>query len=357
MLRLQHMETRWATGVMSDASRSERLSQARGQVIATLQRLAHPKYLARVQQIALLLLLVWGVQGAARLVWALWPNSSIEAPATALINPISSVAVVSESVAVDVASLLGLGLFGDPIPEAVLAETSAAAENPREGIEQGARETRLDLTLAGIVASTEDGLGTAIIESKSSQSNYAVGDTLPVAGSVTVAKVMPTQVVLDNNGTYELLVLFEQSLAGSLVSVPRAINGAPRQSGGAQRANVSGYSAQVRVDSAESARLAAQYREQLYDNPQSLAELVTVSAVRDDAGLRGYRIAPGRNSEQFRSLGFQAGDIVTAVNGMALSDPANTLRLYQIMRDATSATFDVERQGTSVTISVSLGDL
>lgn len=344
---------------MNDAGKSERLNQARDRLIAAAQqRLAEPKSLARFQQVLLLLLCVWSAQSTVRLLWAMWPNPSIEAPATVLVNPVRSAGVVNKSVAVDLPSLLDLGLFGDPVPEAVLAETRAASDTPREGIEQGARETRLDLTLTGIVASTEDGLGTAIIETKNSQSAYAVGDTLPVSGSVTVAKVMPAQVVLDNNGTYELLTLFDQALQGSLVSAPKAVSSPPMQSGGVPRPAASAVGAQeVRVDNAEATGLAAKYREQLYENPQSLAELVTVSAVRGDEGLRGYRVAPGRYPAQFESLGFQAGDIVTAVNGLALSDPANTLRLYQTMRDATGASFDVERQGASVTVSISLGDL
>ena len=41
-----------------------------------------------------------------------------------------------------------------------------ATVNPRDGIENGARETRLALKLTGIVASTSDGLGSAMIEAK-----------------------------------------------------------------------------------------------------------------------------------------------------------------------------------------------
>ena len=95
---------------------------------------------------------------------------------------------------------------------------------------------------------------------------------------------------------------------------------------------------------AERQRLAANYREQLYSDPQSLAGLVSISAVQSDGGLKGYRVAPGRDAAQFTALGFKAGDIVTAVNGYALSDPTNTVRLYQLMRDATDATFEVERE-------------
>ena len=79
-----------------------------------------------------------------------------------------------------------------------------------------------------------------------------------------------------------------------------------------------------------------------------------MSAVQGENGLRGYRVAPGRDAAQFTALGFESGDIVTAVNGYALSDPTNTVRLYQLMRDATDATFEVERDGATVSISVSL---
>jgi general secretion pathway protein C len=72
---------------------------------------------------------------------------------------------------------------------------------------------------------------------------------------------------------------------------------------------------------------------------------VSISAVQADGGLKGYKVSPGRDAAQFTALGFEAGDIVTAVNGYALSDPSNTLRLYQLMRDATDATFDIDRKG------------
>jgi general secretion pathway protein C len=46
---------------------------------------------------------------------------------------------------------------------------------------------------------------------------------------------------------------------------------------------------------------------------------------------------------------------VVAVNGMPLSDPANTMRLYQAMRSASEASFELLRDGEAVAVSVSLG--
>ena len=248
---------------------------------------------------------------------------------------------------VDVPRVQGWHLFGEagvaPPASAAAAPEQAAATSTREGIEKGARETRLALKLRGVVASSEDGLGYAIIEHNAQQDIYAVEDTLPLPGQVTLAKVMPAQVVLDNGGTYELLELFEDStLDTQFMQRPAQAAPAPASPAAATDGSASD--------------VAKAYRARLYDNPQSLAEVVTVSAVRENGELLGYRIAPGREREQFEQLGFRPGDLVTSVNGISLNDPANALRLYQTMRTATEAVFDLKRDNQPLTVSVSLGE-
>jgi general secretion pathway protein C len=241
-----------------------------------------------------------------------------------------------------------MSVFGAAEPSEVqdLAPVNAVA-TPREGIENGARETSLALTLTGIVASTTDGLGSAMIEARKKQELYSVGDDLPANGKVTLAKILPKQVVIDNNGTYELITLFDDN--GIVGIVQSASSELPNRT--------PALTAEVSTNQSERQQLAANYREQLYSDPKSLAGLVSISAVQSDGGLKGYRVAPGRDAEQFTALGFKAGDIVTAVNGYTLSDPTNTVRLYQLMRDATDATFEIERDGSPVSISVSLSSL
>ena len=92
----------------------------------------------------------------------------------------------------------------------------------------------------------------------------------------------------------------------------------------------------------------------MYEDPESLADVVLVSAVRDGSTLRGYRVMPGKAADEFRALGFGAGDVVTAVNGLSLSEPANTMRLYQAMRTAEQAVFEVERGGSPLTLNVDI---
>ena len=294
-------------------------------------------------------LVLWAVNSTANTLWALIPSSPVEVSKSVVINPPpSSHAASAGSETIDVSSILGMSVFGAAEPSEVqdLAPVNAVA-TPREGIENGARETSLALTLTGIVASMTDGLGSAMIEARKKQELYSVGDDLPANGKVTLAKILPKQVVIDNNGTYELITLFDDN--GIVGIVQSASSELPNRT--------PALTAEVSTNQSERQQLAANYREQLYSDPQSLAGLVSISAVQSDGGLKGYRVAPGRDAEQFTALGFKAGDIVTAVNGYALSDPTNTVRLYQLMRDATDATFEIERDGSPGSISVSLSSL
>ena len=68
----------------------------------------------------------------------------------------------------------------------------------------------------------------------------------------------------------------------------------------------------------------------------------------------GYRVSPGKDQEQFTKLGFKPGDLVTSVNGISLDNPANTMVLYNAMRDAGEAVFELQRDDQTLTLSVNL---
>ncbi len=329
---------------------AERISAALGRL---LQYLALPENARRLRQALLALLLVWGVFALVQLLWSLWPNSEPAPLPANLLNPLVHRQTAPAAAGVDLEALLERQLFGEPGAEVVaVVEPEVAPEqrSEREGIEDGARETRLDLTLRGVVASTEDGLGHAIIEYRSEQAVYAVDDKLPVSGNVVLAKVMPGQVVLDNGGTYELLTLFEKS---NLDEQLQAASSMAREVEAPATPTTTTHIDQRADD--ETTELAASYRDQLYENPQSLASLVRISAVRSNGELQGYRVMPGKETAQFRALGFEPGDLVTSVNGIALNNPSNTMQLYQTMRTAREAVFELERQGQPVQVSVDLG--
>jgi len=306
-------------------------------------RLSAPAALRRLQWGLLACLSMWIAVSVASLIWSLWSGPAAPEIVAPIVNPPSQTNRGEEVVTLDVESMLGLGLFGNPVNVTEQAEAVAQTASDRDGIEAGAKETRLDLTLVGTLVTSTDGLGTAVIEARKTQTTYAVGDSLPVSGDVTLAKVLTKQVVLNNGGQYELLTLFEDNPLSKAVRLS-AVD-LPTTSSG------------VVIDSPEATAIAATYRERLYSEPESLARAVKVSAVNNENGIYGYRVAPGSDATAFKALGFESGDIVTAVNGLDLSDPANTVSLYQSMRDATEATFDLKRGDTTLTLSVSLGQL
>lgn len=312
-----------------------------------LNAVAQPHRTRQIRRIILLLAVVWVVLSLTRLLWALVPAAvNANAVVPDVINPLSVGSARAVAVPVDIDRMVEWHLFGEAgaTAQEVIEASIEVDTDSRKGIEEGARETNLQLKLRGIVASTEDGLGYAIIENANQQAIYAVEDKLPVRGNVVLAKVMPRQVVLDNGGTYELLVLFEESTLGT------AEPSAPRVAAPAATEKID-----KRADS-EATKLAQSYRQRLYQNPQSLAEVVNVSAVRENGALRGYRVSPGKDREQFAQLGFKVGDLVTAVNGITLDNPTNTMVLFNNMRSAQEAVFELERGGEALTLSVNLDD-
>lgn len=308
------------------------------------QFLRQPPQVARLKVLCLALAALWLLASLAQLFWAFWPQPAV-APAAAPLNPAQGAArrAVPGS-AVDLEALRAAALFGRRDASDTAVAPAPASREAREGIEEGARETRLDLVLRGVAASPVEGQGSAVIEVRGQQHVFRVDEALPLPGRVSLAKVLPDRVVLDNAGSYELLRLYPESeldrqlgiaAANEPAQAPRTVD---------------------RRDDAGVADLAGRYREQLYRDPQSLASLVRIAPVRQAGELQGYRITPGENRQQFEQLGFRAGDLVVAVNGMPLSDPANAMRLYQLMRTASEATFELQRDGQPLAVSIRLGD-
>lgn len=343
------MTTLWQTRWASFAT------QVGGGLSAAFRYFSAPSHFLRLQYAIGVLLIAWIVLSFWTAVWSFLPEAA-PLPNEKVINPVSSGSASRALVRVDIDALAGSQLFGQPgetvTPETLAAAGRAPAMSEAEasvalaGIEDGAPDTRLPLVLRGVLAASQAGLGQAVIEHRKTQDLYQVGDELPVSGEVVLAKVLSKLVVLDNGGRYEVLRLFEDSELLSSAVAPSASL--------LPLASATDSSARTVLAGADAAAIATDYRARLYSDPKSLAEVVRVEPVRDGTQLQGYRISPGSAATEFAALGFKSGDLVTAVNGLSFTDPANTVRLYQAMRSAREASFELLRKGESVTLNVSL---
>ncbi len=337
------MDTLWLD------SASDRLAQVRRLALLQLQSLADPRRARQVKGVLYALAGLWLLLAVANMVWALLPQPQPLAMSGPSLNPLQGSAGSQQRLDVNIEEVVAWNLFGTaagkPVPKAAIDERGVGrGTGDLDGIENTARQTKLNLKLQGIVASSDVGSARAVIENQRKQKQYAVGDKLPVSGKVTVAKILADRVVLDNSGKYELLMLFDKS----------ALAAAPMQSA---QATAKPARRLDRRGNKDITHMAEAYRKRLYTNPQSLSDVVKIAAVRQDGQLRGYRVSAGKDRKQFASLGFQANDIVTGVNGVELTDPGKAMELYRIMRSAEEASFNVQRGEEEIVLMVGLGDV
>lgn len=91
----------------------------------------------------------------------------------------------------------------------------------------------------------------------------------------------------------------------------------------------------------------------LGDLPKYTSGARIVPAVRNGQihGLKLYAIRP---SSVFRRLGFENGDTVHTVNGIAITTVDSPLEIYSKIRDADEVTFELTRRGHQVFLTVEI---
>ena len=297
------------------------------------------------QFFARLLLVLCLTFSLARLFWLLVPNPLITPAVVALPSAVNSAAAGGE--AINIAQLKTLPVFGK-----VEATPKTEGAAPPPIIENQAIDTRLNLVLMGVVGSNDEAAARAIISSGDKQDVYAIGNPLPVGNGVTLAKVMDDRVIINNNGQYESLWLYQNDPNAPVISkasAPAPIAIAPAQSGVNQYPGPASPRMHMPAQDA-----AAGGDPALAQAARTLSDVVSMSIYRENGQVIGYKIRPGRDGEKFKSLGLQMDDVVTAVNGMPLSDPTKIMEVYKNMGNTTSATLQIKRGGSVMQVDVVL---
>lgn len=252
-----------------------------------------------------------------------------------------------------------LHMFGwekpKPKPVAVKAPPKAAPK-PKPVV------TKLDLKLFGIVSRTGRPSFAIITKGKGKQQVYGVGEE-PQKG-VKIEEILPTKVMLRHSGRLEELLLPVKKLASSIqtIGVPGSTKGtksnvnlpsgsvADPRWGFKQKNPVPVVPLPVEEESLPADDMSA-LRDALTLNPDKLLEIASISEAKDkDGNLTGFRLSPGKNRKLFRSLGLRPGDIVSQINGIALTDPTKGLLVMNELSSASSISITVKRGDQEVTI-------
>ena len=257
--------------------------------------------------VALVVLLAWQV---IQLVWTL-----IGAERAPVAVPAADTSVEPPAGSqIDVGAIVNAHLFG-----------VAGATDPGSADPSAVATTQMALVLVGTIAHTDPSLGYAIVgDSAATAKVYSVGKT--ITGGTKLHAVYPDRVILDRGGKLEALLLPKKFTGGGAVAT------APLPQAGPM--------------------LGQRLQELAAQNPAAITEIIRPQPVFANGQQRGYRVYPGRNRQQFSKLGLMPGDLVTAINGTPLDDPARGMEILQSMNSATQVTMTVERNGQTSQINI-----
>ena len=255
----------------------------------------------------------------ARLFWLLYPagpSAPWQPP-----EPLPQLGQTATGTA-EYATITAAHLFGEVSKEPPAVTGDAALAAP---------DTSLSLQLRGAVAAGDPRFAHAIIaDGSGNEQVYFVNSTLP--GGATVQQIQVDRVILARAGQLEVLRLPRE---GQGAGAPPAggLSAAPRPAGAPGQPNV---------------------QELVAQNAAGFLEVVRPQPFMPNGQLKGYRIYPGPNRQQFASLGLRAGDLVTEINGIALNNPTQGMEVFRSLGDAPQVTVTVERDGQPQVLSLNM---
>ncbi len=253
------------------------------------------------------LLVLWLAWLLAALTWSILPQRA-SAPVT------QAPATAAAARRVDAGRVANQHLFGQYAPQTVSSD---------------APDTTLALTLHGIVAGKRAQDSRALIVVNGDEEPYAVGAQLP--GGALIQAIYPDRVMLERDGRVEALRLPKADLGQGATNASRFSSATPV---GLGPPPPSGLPANL-----------GQLRQQIVNNPQRLMDVVRAMPVMQGGKLTGYRVYPAGNSPAFAQLGLRPGDIVTGVNGIPLTDPAQSMRVLSALKTSDQISISMMRNG------------
>ena len=208
-----------------------------------------------------------------------------------------------------------------------------------EKVQEDAPDTRLNLTLHGVLAYDPAESALAMISSGGGlETVYAIGEQ--IIGNTTLRAVYPDRVIISRSGKDETLRLPEQ--VAPLGQVETA------------EVNQNVIQETTQVNSGELPSSASELRQRILQQPTLMADLVALRPYNRNGQQVGYRIQPKRDPQLMAGFGLQPGDVITAINGISLDNNRNSLTALGQLRTASSADLIILRGGVETPLSISL---
>lgn len=271
--------------------------------------------------LGLVIAIAWQLAGVA---WGLVPGP---AAGDAVPAPLRS-GMPATPVAADVEAIAAAHLFGE-------ASAEAEAEfQPVPSETENLPETKISsLSLKGTIAAMPAEDAVAIIaDGRNEEKVYTIGQS--VTSGATLHAVYGDRVVLNEGGVLTNLKLPKEfSEATSSLLRRNTRRATPTVAG------------QPSIQSV------------VADNVSKLADVIRPTPYFVNGQQQGYRVYPGRNRQQFAALGLRPGDLIKDIDGQALTDPSQAMKIFQSLDSADQVSVTVERNGQPEVLVLSTSQL
>ena len=103
--------------------------------------------------------------------------------------------------------------------------------------------------------------------------------------------------------------------------------------------------------------IAERMRQLITSEPGVISDIMRPQPVFAQGKQRGYRVYPGRNRQAFTRLGLRPGDLVTAINGTPLDDPARGQEIFSTLGSSSEAHVTVMRNGKQQDLTLNMAQV
>jgi general secretion pathway protein C len=98
-------------------------------------------------------------------------------------------------------------------------------------------------------------------------------------------------------------------------------------------------------------------RKLITEDPGLMADIMRPQPVFAQGKQKGYRVYPGRNRQAFTRLGLRPGDLVMAINGTPLDDPARGQEIFRTLGSSSEAHITVMRSGQQQDLTLNIAQV
>ena len=297
----------------------------------------------KIAQAISVLLLIYIALVTAKITWLVAPQAPIVNNAT---TKNAAVQQNKRGQSFNISALQALNLFGQYNTQETADVVVQVTDAP---------ETRLQLTLSGLVASDQTGTAAAIIEYQKKQATYGIGEIIK-GTRASLEQVLIDRVIIKQSGRLETLMLdgADYNQPAQSVSTKQAATKTPptgESQSGPVRAKTSVVDQRTNARLSKNAQL---LREDLTNDPGKITDYLRISPVRKEGNIAGYRLSPGKNPEFFKLSGLKSGDVAVQMNGYNLLAPLEAVQAMSALKTERDISLLVERNSDLIEILFSI---